>query len=410
MYCRYCGKELPNDSIFCPKCGAKQNESISGNKIRVPKFLNEHNNLLYAYIIWFLVHLTLFINSSKDNSDGFYPWNKPLNDLLNNLFGGGKPLSYSFSLLDKYNVYDLSEFFFYTILLPVTVCGIVKYWPNIISFARKRLMMIKEKYSHWQSLRNEKKKAKAVEVVSTTKVATINSDIAIQPITASSTSENIVQAPQTEEEKESINKDLQTMPLFQRFLGSLIDKVLLVIIFAVGYTIISPYGAPGKMGRYIGLLNSSPEIYEYIDRAAMNNYGTYQEGVSKGFQDLERDVNGPPHIGSTMEQDISITFSFIILNLLYYILFESILSASLGKRLLGGVLLDSTDYKIDFGIALLRGICGGFLMSGVYLLLHLQMGLSNYVVIFVFFLLLDLPVFFTKRSLLDICTCTTYVK
>ena len=78
--------------------------------------------------------------------------------------------------------------------------------------------------------------------------------------------------------------------------------------------------------------------------------------------------------------------------------------------MLGGVLLDSADDKIGFGKALLRAICGGVLMSGVYFLFHFLMGLSNYVVIFVFFLLLDLPVFFTKRSLIDICTGTTYAK
>ena len=93
-----------------------------------------------------------------------------------------------------------------------------------------------------------------------------------------------------------------------------------------------------------------------------------------------------------------------------YFLFESIISASPGKRMLGGVLLDNGDEKIDFSKALIRGLCGGALMAGTYYILHLAGMLSNTVVVVIFFLVMDLPVLFTKRSLLDICTGTTYSK
>ena len=33
MFCRYCGKVIPNDSIFCPCCGAKLEEAASNIKI-----------------------------------------------------------------------------------------------------------------------------------------------------------------------------------------------------------------------------------------------------------------------------------------------------------------------------------------------------------------------------------------
>ena len=45
-----------------------------------------------------------------------------------------------------------------------------------------------------------------------------------------------------------------------------------------------------------------------------------------------------------------------------------------------------------------------------YFLLHLAMGLHLFVVFCLFFLCMDLPVLFVKRSLLDICTRTYYVK
>jgi hypothetical protein len=216
--------------------------------------------------------------------------------------------------------------------------------------------------------------------------------------------------PQDEEPLAEVEEEVKKMPLFSRFIGSIIDKILILFIFVFGSIAISPFGAAGKLGKYSGLLNVPVSNYEYIDKVAMNSYGVYNEGVSQYYQDKERLANDPPHIGSTLELDMSITFTFILLNLLFYIIFESILSASPGKRMLGGVILDSADDKISFGKALTRGLCGGALMAGTYFLLHLQGGLTNTVVVVVFFLLLDLPVLFTKKSLLDLCTGTTYAK
>ena len=31
MYCRNCGKEIPNDSRICPFCGKEQNNSVGAN-------------------------------------------------------------------------------------------------------------------------------------------------------------------------------------------------------------------------------------------------------------------------------------------------------------------------------------------------------------------------------------------
>ena len=202
----------------------------------------------------------------------------------------------------------------------------------------------------------------------------------------------------------------KNMPLLSRFAGSIIDKVLILIIFVVGFTIISPYASSAKIGKYIGLFYAEPEVYEYIDKTEMNNYGTLNEGIAEYFQHGVRSEMGPPHIGSTLELDKSITFAFIILNMVFYILFESILSASPGKRMFKGIILDSADDKIGFSKAFARGLFGGALMVGTYILLHLVGGQTNIVVVIVFFLLLDLPVLFTKKSLLDLCTGTTYAK
>ena len=428
MYCRYCGKELLNDSNFCPNCGKKQKDEGSVRKTSLEYILKEHKKLSYAYLVWLLLHLTLFLSSTKNNPDGFYPWNKSISYLL----GGGS--YYRFSLLDEYNVYDFSEFFFYTIVLPIVIFGIIRLYPMVLPSLNK----LKDNYKKWQES-NAKKideyqgnisayKAQQNEetIVEPVQISPIVKDVAIPEqqesevdseeadIKGKSGSDtDVLQQevqPQNEASLAETEEEVKKMPLLTRFVGSIIDKIFILIIFVVGFTAISPYGAPGKMGTYIGLRNTPLDLYEYIDKSQMNSYGTYNDGVSQYYQDMERLANDPPHIGSTLELDMSITFTFILLNLLFYIIFESILSASPGKRMLGGVILDSADDKIGFGKALTRGLCGGALMAGTYFLLHLQGGLTNTVVVVVFFLLLDLPVLFTKKSLLDLCTGTTYAK
>lgn len=428
MYCRYCGKELPNDSNFCPNCGKKQKDEGSVRKTSLEYILKEHKKLSYAYLVWLLLHLTLFLSSTKNNPDGFYPWNKSISYLL----GGGS--YYRFSLLDEYNVYDFSEFFFYTIVLPIVIFGIIRLYPMVLPSLNK----LKDNYKKWQES-NAKKideyqsnisayKAQQNEetIVEPVQISPIVKDVAIPELQESEVDSeeadikgesgsdtDVLQQkvqPQNEASLVETEKEVKKMPLLTRFVGSIIDKIFILIIFVVGFTAISPYGAPGKMGSYIGLRNTPLDLYEYIDKSQMNSYGTYNDGVSQYYQDMERLANDPPHIGSTLELDMSITFTFILLNLLFYIIFESILSASPGKRMLGGVILDSADDKISFGKALTRGLCGGALMAGTYFLLHLQGGLTNTVVVVVFFLLLDLPVLFTKKSLLDLCTGTTYAK
>lgn len=429
MYCRYCGKELPNDSNFCPNCGKKQKNESSVRKTNLENFLKEHKKLSYAYLVWLLLHLTLYLSSTKENLDGFYPWDAPISHLL------GDEIKYvSFSLLDGYNVYDFSEFFFYTIVFPIVIFGVIRLYPMVLPSLKK----LKDKYKKWQES-NAKKKEVHQTNISAYK-AQHKEDSIIEPVQIGPVVEEMVIPEQQESEvvteeidvKGERNSDIDTqqqevvsqdeiplprtegsvkkMPLLSRFIGSIIDKVLILVIFVVSFTAISPFGAPGKMGKYLGLRNTSPDLYEYIDKSQMNSYGSYYKGVSRGYQDLARLESNPPHIGSTLELDMSITFTFILLNLLFYIIFESILSASPGKRMLGGVILGSADDKIGFGKALIRGLCCGAFMAGTYFLLHLQGGLTNTVVVIVFFLLLDLPVFFTKRSLLDLCTGTTYAK
>ena len=411
MYCRNCGKELADNSNFCPNCGANQKVTVTKFNFRVPKFINEHKKLLHVYALWVLAHLTLLINSSK-KSEGFYPWKEPLKDILTK-----KYLDKRLFWLDEYNVYDFSEFFFYTVLLPVIIFGIYKYWPYLVSFIRKNIKIIKQKYSYRQSLEAEKNDYETKETLSESYATMNNGDSIIRPNTTQDVFENVVQTAQTEdnteeEEHKDETVEVEPMPLFRRFFGSLIDKVLLVLVFGFGLIITNPFGGAAILGTYTALLKIVPSNYEYIDEVRMKDYrnANTNPNVSDFFQKRARQANKPPRIGSTKELDKNITLSFVFLNLFYYILFESVLFASLGKRWLGGVLLDRKQKKIGFARVLIRALWSTVFMLIAVFFFHFQMNQTYFVVIPLFFFILDIPVFFTKRSLLDLCTGTIYIK
>ena len=369
MYCRYCGKELPNDSNFCPNCGANQKESDS----KLKNFFNCHKILFYSYGVWCLIHIGLFLFSMPkgqyhhrgrtgwysedyDLSEGFYPFDESLSDIF-------QEKEYVLSFLKNVNVYDSSELFVYIIIVPVVILGLLKccFWMFAL------LKKIKPQYIQ-RKIENAKKENNYIVVN--------HNNAKKEPQKRDDNIKIIVQTikEDTSKEQTPIEEYIQKMPLFSRFIGSFIDKIIILIIFACGVIIISPYDAPERLGAYIG-----------VSLFSSNSYGYYEE------------------------LDMIISFAFILWNVIYFVAFESILSASPGKWMLGGVIIDSADEKISFEKAMTRGVCAGALMIGLYLL-HLQGIFAIILVIILYFLILDIPIFFKKKSLLDICTGTIYAK
>lgn len=420
MYCRKCGKELSNDSNFCPNCGAKQTETNSENIDYIKKTLGKHRKLIYAYVLWIIMHLSLLINSLsysrgyRDSHYGFYPWDCSLNSLFKYFMGKQHwGFTYDFSLLDKYNVYDFSEFFAYIVVLPSILILIAQLVISIKPYIKKYFIPytkdfcsnIKNKYYKWKlskkQIRQRKNEQGQCENITN---PTIKTTTDLQDKIEFCVNKK------NDEEIEECNNEVQFLSLPRRLFGSLLDKTIIIILFVVGSLAISPFGAPKKLGNYIGLLETSPFEYEYIDRVRMSNYGDFNPLISNYYQARERMVTEPPHLGSTKELDLNITLSFIILNLIYYILFEILLSASPGKYMVGGTLLNGKRKRIDIASVLMRGLVGAALMLLSVYGLHFFLGINYISVMIVFFVAMDISLFFTKKSLLDIISETFYAK
>lgn len=204
--------------------------------------------------------------------------------------------------------------------------------------------------------------------------------------------------------------EMKNMSLITRFIGSVIDKLILIIIFIAIFISIFPYSSSRRIGTYVGLIGTSTDNYELIDKVQIHRYNNYNFKEHTAYENLGYLEMEAPDFGTTLEWDMKISFAFILLNIVYYLIFETLISASIGKSMFGGFLINNKNKKIDFDKAFLRGICRGVMMAGLYSLLHLLLGICNIITIAIL-LLMDWPcVFIAKKSLLDLYTKTTYVR
>lgn len=174
---------------------------------------------------------------------------------------------------------------------------------------------------------------------------------------------------------------METMPFFSRFCGSVIDKIIIIVVFV--FTIILCY--PFQGGDYLGM-------FEVIIRLSPNSY-SYM-----------------PNPDVYISTDKLMSEVFIIVNLLYYAICEQVFKASLGKLILGGFLVNVNKERVNEHNVFRRTICLAALMIVDVIVMHILLGASYFITAILFFLILDIPVFFYRQSLVDLDSGTMYVK
>lgn len=181
-----------------------------------------------------------------------------------------------------------------------------------------------------------------------------------------------------------MNYIMENENIVRRLLGSLIDKLFIIVLFVIAYLSYYSLYSTGALGVYLAMFGMSPSSYEYI-------------------------VDTANRWGGALNIDIRITGLFVIVNILYYIFSEAAMGISLGKYICGLTLKSETGEDVSFGRKIMRSYWLLLLMIVVIAVRYFA-DFNYYIAIVLFFIVLDISVFFNGRSLIDLLSRTYNVK
>lgn len=122
MYCKNCGKEIPDDSKFCQHCGSSQTKQENYINF-LSKYCNKYKNYIGIYAIWVVTNIILYYYGADggrdimDRRDVFYPftyYKSDYSDFIRPYFDS--------------RFYDITELLFYCILLPLVLIYGIKFY------------------------------------------------------------------------------------------------------------------------------------------------------------------------------------------------------------------------------------------------------------------------------------------
>ena len=149
MYCKQCGKQIADDSVFCQYCGQELDSSSHISKMK--KSINDEKSLKRDRVIEIPIIRINFSEKTKWVILSYSIW---LVFHLYCLFAGKKSLMaanyfqpFSCKLDSDYSYYDISEFIIYVVGMPLAILGGMmfrkKYKDNdIYKLWTKRLRLI----------------------------------------------------------------------------------------------------------------------------------------------------------------------------------------------------------------------------------------------------------------------------
>lgn len=204
MYCKYCGKEIADDSKFCQHCGGKvETTSFTPKVVSKPKnnegivttkdneslamfFLAKNRIYIILYVVWIIINVLLLLQGESNvyeqtktnfNDGGFSIDSNTFKatDVFYPFTSTGFRSSYMFNV--KY--YDWTEFLVYCLLIPLIIYILIVVWKSSIGEkmkAKLNLFEVTEQNTSTENIfeltstdgRNEEDKGVGEEVGSAT--------------------------------------------------------------------------------------------------------------------------------------------------------------------------------------------------------------------------------------------------
>ena len=134
MYCKYCGKEISDDSKYCQHCGESQGQESKLEFNGLFASFAKHKKIWLIYLIWVLINFVVFISGNIEHYDShpqatFFPFPyTPISEL------------YRYYRYDWFDIdsYDFSEFMVYCIIIPLIVYLVIMYKDNVKKLFKKK--------------------------------------------------------------------------------------------------------------------------------------------------------------------------------------------------------------------------------------------------------------------------------
>lgn len=123
MYCKNCGKEIPDDSKFCQHCGSSQTKQENYTNF-LSKFYKKYKKYIGIYAIWVVINIILYCYGVGGEGRFFWRINS-FYPLTTSEYGG------YFFPSDHYfdsRYYDITELLFYCVLLPLVLIYGIKFY------------------------------------------------------------------------------------------------------------------------------------------------------------------------------------------------------------------------------------------------------------------------------------------
>lgn len=197
--------------------------------------------------------------------------------------------------------------------------------------------------------------------------------------------------------------------LGQRLISTIIDKVLISIIFVI-VAFIFCSGMPGaELGHFVSQLGIEYKKIEFEKTIYEHNVEVNNWLKENGYSEMMSTDQDYEHYKTMRDVYDKYVWMFVVVNILYYLLCEFIFKASLGKRLMKCRIKKGDGRDIDKRDVFTRfGILASLLLLAVAL--HMTMNINGYITTILFFAILDFTVFTKQMSLVDKYSDTLVVK